>query len=127
MSETKIDMGEVFVTIGINAKMDKSEPFSRDVVLSLHKFESGEWGDTSEEDALLNDRSVQDGTMDIMGAYETTVNNECPEVLSLYHKAEEPYMEEDMYLSKPWDELSEEMAHLHAVMFQAMKREGAIK
>lgn len=55
------------------------------------------------------------------------VNNECPEVLSLYHKADEPYMEEDMYLSNPWDELSAEMAHLHAMMFQALKREGAIK
>lgn len=55
------------------------------------------------------------------------VNNECPEVLSLYHKADEPYMEEDMYLSKPWDELSAEMSHLHAMMFQALKREGAIK
>lgn len=55
------------------------------------------------------------------------VNNECPEVLSLYHKADEPYMEEDMYLSKPWDELNAEMSHLHAMMFQALKREGAIK
>ena len=72
MSKAKIDMGEVFVTVGINVKMDQSDTFSRDVVLSLHKFESGDWGDTSEEDALLNDRSVQDGTMDIMGAYETT-------------------------------------------------------
>ena len=72
MSEQKINIGEVFVTAGINAKMDKSETFSREVVLSLHKFECCDWGDTSEEDALLNDRSVQDGTMNVMGAYETT-------------------------------------------------------
>lgn len=77
MSEEKFNyklfnLGEVFVTSGINAKMDKSETFSRDVVLSLHQFESGDWGDTSEEDALLNDRSVKEGTGDIMGAYETT-------------------------------------------------------
>ena len=72
MSKSKIDIGEVFVTAGINAKMDKSETFSREVVLSLHKFECCDWGDTSEDDALLNDRSVQDGTMNVMGAYETT-------------------------------------------------------
>lgn len=72
MNETKIDMGEVFVTAGINAKMDRSETFSREVVLSLHQFESGNWGDTSEDDSLLNDRSVKDGTGDIMGAYETS-------------------------------------------------------
>ena len=72
MNETKIDMGEVFVTAGINAKMDRSETFSREIVLSLHQFESGNWGDTSEDDALLNDRSVKDGTGDIMGAYETS-------------------------------------------------------
>lgn len=72
MSKTKIKLGEVFVTAGINAKMDKSETFSNEVVLSLHQFESGDWGDTPEEDALLNDRSVQDGTCDIMGAYETS-------------------------------------------------------
>lgn len=69
---SKVNIGEVFVTSGINEKMYKSETFSRDVVLSLHKFESADWGDTSEEDALLNDRSVQDGTLDIMGAYETS-------------------------------------------------------
>ena len=60
MSKSKIDIGEVFVTAGINAKMDKSETFSREVVLSLHKFECCDWGDTSEDDALLIDRSVQD-------------------------------------------------------------------
>ena len=70
-------------------------------------------------EAVINDK----------GDY-AVVNNECPEVLSLYHKADnedEKYMAEDMYLSKPWDELSNEMAHLHAVMFQAMKKKGAIK
>lgn len=72
MSKIKIELGEVFVTSGINAKMDKSETFSRDVVLSLHQFESGDWGDTSEEDSLLNDRSANDETGDIMGAYETS-------------------------------------------------------
>ena len=72
MSKSKIDIGEVFVTAGINAKMDKSETFSREVVLSLHKFECCDCGDTSEDDALLNDRSVQDGTMNVMGSYETT-------------------------------------------------------
>lgn len=72
MSEQKINIGEVFVTAGINAKMDKSETFSNEVVLSLHQFENGDWGDTSEEDSLLNDRSVQYGTGDIMGAYETS-------------------------------------------------------
>lgn len=70
--ERLFDLGEVFVTAGINARMDKSDAFSRDVVLSLHQFESGDWGETSEEDALLNDRSIQDGTMDVMGAYETS-------------------------------------------------------
>lgn len=65
-------MGEVFVTAGINAKMDQSEKFSNDVVLSLHQYESGNWGDASEEDALLNDRSLKDGIGDLMGAYETS-------------------------------------------------------
>lgn len=72
MKEQKINIGEVFVTAGINARMDQSEKFSNDVVLSLHQYESGDWGSTSEEDALLNDRSLKDGTGDIMGAYETS-------------------------------------------------------
>ena len=72
MSKTKKNIGEVFVTRGVNAKMENSKSFSREVVLSLHQFESGDWGETSEEDALLNDRSIQDGTMDVMGAYETS-------------------------------------------------------
>jgi hypothetical protein len=55
------------------------------------------------------------------------VNNECPEILSIYHKAEEKYMEDDMYLSKPWDELSDEMALTHAMMFQALRKKGALR
>lgn len=54
------------------------------------------------------------------------VNSECPEVLSLYHKAEEKYMEEDMYLSKPWDELDIEHAALHGRLCLELQKQGHV-
>lgn len=66
-------------------------------------------------EAVINDK----------GDY-AVVNNECPEVLSLYHKAEEPYMEEDMYLSKPWDELNVENADIHARLCLALQKKGVV-
>ena len=57
------------------------------------------------------------------------VNNECPEVLSLYHKADnedEKYMAEDMYLSKPWDELNVEYADIHARLCLALQKQGHV-
>ena len=66
-------------------------------------------------EAIINDK----------GDY-AVVNNECPEVLSLYHKAAEKYMEEDMYLSKPWDELNVENADIHARLCLALQKEGVV-
>ena len=54
------------------------------------------------------------------------VSSECPEVLSLYHKAEEKYMEEDMYLSKPWDELDIEHAALHGRLCLELQKQGHV-
>lgn len=66
-------------------------------------------------EAIINDK----------GDY-AVVNNECPEVLSIYHKAEDKYMEEDMYLSKPWDELNVENADIHARLCLALQKEGHV-
>ena len=54
------------------------------------------------------------------------VNSECPEVLSIYHKAEEPYMPEDMYLCKPWDELDAEYGHIHAKLCMELQKQGYV-
>lgn len=54
------------------------------------------------------------------------VNSECPELLSVYHKADEPYMEEDMYLSKPWDELDVEYGHIHVKLCMELQKQGYV-
>lgn len=57
------------------------------------------------------------------------VSSECPEVLSLYHNpadGKEKYLPEDMYLSKPWDELDAELAMLHTTMCLELQIRGII-
>ena len=54
------------------------------------------------------------------------VSSECPEVLSLYHKADEPYMAEDMYLSKPWDELDLEHCAIHGSLCLELQKKGYV-
>lgn len=54
------------------------------------------------------------------------VNSEHPEILSIYHKADEPYMEEDMYLSKPWDELDLEHCAIHGSLCLELQKQGHV-
>lgn len=66
-------------------------------------------------EAVINDK----------GDY-AVVSNVHPEVLSLYHKAEDKYMEDALYLSKPWDELDVEKADIHARLCLALQKEGVV-
>ena len=42
-----------------------------DILEGLRRFHAGDWGDTSEEDAELNDMSRKDGEGTAMGAYQS--------------------------------------------------------
>lgn len=49
------------------------------------------------------------------------VSNEAPDYLTIYKKADEPYMPEDMVLSAKHDELDPELQELHALMVEEIK------
>ena len=54
------------------------------------------------------------------------VSNECPECLSVYRKADEPYMPEDMQFSKNEDELDAVYKVLHRNMKQELEKQGVL-
>lgn len=54
------------------------------------------------------------------------VSNECPGCLSVYRKADEPYMPEDMQFSKSEDELDAVYKVLHRNMKQELEKQGVL-
>ena len=51
------------------------------------------------------------------------VSSECPEILSLYHKAKEKYMPEDMYFSEHYSKLEADLSSLHLEMVLELREE----
>ena len=49
------------------------------------------------------------------------VSSDYPEVLSIYHKAEEKYMPEDMFFSEHYSKLEADLISLHLEMFLELK------
>lgn len=74
----KFDLGEVVITDGIarliyEDNFANGERMNREVLESLQKHQSGDWGNLCEEDKQLNDSAVVDGGR-ILSAYEIGEN-----------------------------------------------------
>lgn len=57
------------------------------------------------------------------------VSSDMPDVISVYHKPEdgnEKYMPEDMYISKPWNEVGMNLGALHSRMLYELQRRGIV-
>lgn len=57
----KFPLGQLVCTKRISTKMEQDEKFKKFVELSLNKYASGNWGDTCNEDAKLNDIAMRNG------------------------------------------------------------------
>lgn len=53
------------------------------------------------------------------------ISSDFPDILSVYHKAESEetkYMMEDMYISKPFEELDADLKELHSKMLDDLRK-----
>lgn len=53
------------------------------------------------------------------------IGSDFPDILSVYHKAEDEdskYMPEDMYISKPFEELDDDLKELHSKMLDDLRK-----
>lgn len=64
------ELGQLFVTRGINEKVLKNERFAVEITAALSRYMKNDWGKICAEDKACNDHAVKHGDR-ILGAYET--------------------------------------------------------
>ena len=69
----KFDLGYVVMSRGIANEIEKNSGYRLEIAKCLNRYRVCDWGDTSEEDALLNNTAVEIGER-ILAAYETSKN-----------------------------------------------------
>ena len=66
------NMGNLYVTSGINAAMQENSRFSLEVNLCLRRYAIKDWGDLSEEDKQTNENALQyPDDLYLLAAYNT--------------------------------------------------------
>jgi len=67
------DHGEFILTRGVSAKVQKNKEFSNFINKSLKRHISGDWGEISSEDALVNQHALEQGFR-LFSAYSNSNN-----------------------------------------------------
>ena len=68
------DLGHVVVTNGINNMMMENKEFSDEVLISLKRFCTKDWGDICEDDAMVNESALEyPDDLYLLGAYQTSL------------------------------------------------------
>lgn len=57
----KFELGPVFITRGVNEKMENEEPFVKFIGACLIKHSNGDWGDLCKEDKETNEYALRNG------------------------------------------------------------------
>ena len=76
--EQKIDIGEVYMTVGIQSYMaasminEESPSFGEEVTACLRRHEAGDWGDLCEDDKKMNDEDAANGC-GVLSMYITSI------------------------------------------------------
>lgn len=66
------NMGDLYVTSGINASMQENSRFSLEVNLCLRRYAIKDWGELSEEDKQTNENALQyPDDLYLLAAYNT--------------------------------------------------------
>ena len=66
------NMGNLYVTSGINAAMQENSRFSLEVNLCLRRYAIKDWGDLTEEDKQTNENALQyPDDLYLLAAYNT--------------------------------------------------------
>lgn len=64
------ELGKLVWTAGINAEIADSTEFAKFVSKSLKRYQSGDWGEMSDEDKKANDAAVRTGEDRIFASYK---------------------------------------------------------
>ncbi len=62
---------QAVITRGLNDDIAENETLAKEVLDAYRRFKLGDWGNTCEEDAQLNDEALEDGESRIVAKYET--------------------------------------------------------
>lgn len=63
---------QAVITRGLNDDIAEDPKLANEVMDAYRRFKLGDWGNTCEEDAKLNDEALQDGESRIVAKYETS-------------------------------------------------------
>lgn len=69
------DLGKIVVTRDIKEAMDNSHEFNLCLQLAMDKFSKNDWGKTCQEDAMLNDMSLEHNER-ILAAYDSPMKED---------------------------------------------------
>lgn len=67
---SKLTLGEVVVTTGIDSKISENPVFHLEVATALEKYSNLDWGDTCEEDRITNNQALTSNER-ILAVYNT--------------------------------------------------------
>ena len=70
--KNKLKLGKLVMTRGINDEIAINEEFSKEILRSLARYKSMDWGELCEEDKQMNDRAIDMGDDRIFARYDTS-------------------------------------------------------
>lgn len=70
VTETKLKLGFMVFTQGVNNRVAEDTNFARFVTRSMKRHANSDWGDLCNEDKELNDQALNEYNLRILSAYE---------------------------------------------------------
>lgn len=67
----RFNLGQVVMTRGIASEIKEDSNYKSEIIKCLNRHHRCDWGDVSEEDALMNNTAVEIGEQ-ILSAYQTS-------------------------------------------------------
>ena len=80
----KFNVGEVFVTSGIQSRIKEDSKFADFVGKSFTRHCDGDWGNLCEEDKAMNDRALANGDDRMLSRYD--YNDEKIYIITEWHR-----------------------------------------
>lgn len=74
MNKIKFELGQLVETYGVHSACVKSPRFAEEVMNSLKRYLSCDWGNLCRDDKRLNDFAVKSGDDRILAKYETSIS-----------------------------------------------------
>ena len=70
--KNSLNLGQLVMTRGINDEMATNTKFTQEILRSISRYKSMDWGELCEEDKQMNDRAIKMGDDRIFARYDTS-------------------------------------------------------